>query len=136
LVNSSFYDFLKTCLNLILNNRFISKNYTSEAHGIESALIPKDDDDCLVGSNDHLRSYTVYSKYPNHVFDESKGWHSDPSLRVECFEVSRSEKCCPTLEVTSNSYAATFFPHLMGSYTLTDDYKVSGRRVYKQINNE
>ena len=64
----------------------------------------------------------------------SQGWHFDPSLRVECFDRMQSEDCCPTIEVTSNSYGATFFPQLMGTYMMSNDYQVSGRRIYQSQN--
>ena len=49
------------------------------------------------------------------------------TLKLECFEPT---VCCPTVEVTSNSYGGTFFPQVMGSYVISDEYQVSGRRVY------
>ena len=79
---------------------------------------PINEGDCITESTE----FNVYTKYPNHVFDESQGWHFDPSLRVECFDLNH--KCCPTIEISSNSYGATFFPQLMGTYFLTDDYQV------------
>ena len=49
----------------------------------------------------------------------------------------QSQDCCPTIQVTSNSYGATFFPQLMGTYIMSSDYQVSGRRIYRsQSNND
>ena len=78
-----------------------------------------------------MTNFTVYTKFPSHLLDDSRGrWNEDPSFRIECFDANKS--CCPSVEVTSNSFAATFYPHLMGSYLLDPQYQVSGRRVYKQ----
>ena len=83
-----------------------------------------------------MNEFNVFTKYPNHVFDESQGWHFDPSLRVECFDMIQSQDCCPTIQVTSNSYGSTFFPQLMGTYIMSNDYQVSGRRIYRSQSND
>ncbi len=128
-------------LDLADRRWYVGSNYSSDSHGLESpvtrqqCVAPEDGD----GKNNNANKknlYRVYTKYPNHVFDNSAGWHADPSIRMECYDIARSQNCCPTVEVTSNSYGSTLFPHLMGTYVLTSDYQVSGRRVYQQVNGE
>ena len=122
---------------LDLNDRkwFIGSNYSSDSHGLETPVTVQQcvEEDVPLTKEPAGGNFLVYTKYPNHVHDHSAGWHKDPSVRLECFDVARSQNCCPTVEVTSNSYGSTLFPHLMGSYVLTSDYQVSGRRVYKQM---
>ncbi len=77
----------------------------------------------------------MYTKrYPKHLFDESQGWQPDPSLRVECFD--STVECCPSVEITSNSFGSTFWPQLMGTYFISKDFLVSGRRYYKHQDKE
>ena len=93
--------------------------------GFESVQATNDASECITDMKFNVET----TKHPNHLFDTPPGWHYDPALRVECFE---EQECCPTLELSSNSYGATFFPHLMGSYLISPDYRVSGRRVYRR----
>ena len=58
----------------------------------------------------------------------------DPSLRVECFNSENAQQCCPIVEITSNSHASNLYPEVMGTYMMSNDYQVSGRRVYHQQN--
>ena len=64
------------------------------------------DQDCITD----MTEFNTYTKYPNHILDNSQGWHYDPSLRVECFDIENIQQCCPTVEITSNSYASELFP--------------------------
>ena len=41
------------------------------------------DQDCITD----MTEFNTYTKYPNHILDNSQGWHYDPSLRVECFDI-------------------------------------------------
>ena len=75
---------------------------------------------------------SVFTRQPRHVLDEVSGWKQDPTLRIECFDpVKNLQKCCPTLELTSQGLAGELYPDKMGSYILMKEIILSGRRVYK-----
>lgn len=116
----------KHLLQFVTYFRMIGKNYTTnDRHGIESVQA-LNENDCLTD----VDTFNVYSRRnPKHLFDETQGWFNDPSLRVECYDTK--QVCCPTVEVRSESYGATFYPHAMGTYIISNDYQVSGRRVYR-----
>ena len=109
---------------------YVGSNMT--LNGFESVQATNSDEECITD----MSKFNVETKHPNHLFDTPQGWHFDPALRVECFEEEKSNQCCPTLEISSNSYGATFFPQLMGSYLMSTENKVSGRRVYVHTNGQ
>ena len=129
--NLNDVNYIYTWLNLNGDLKWhVGSNFTSKSHEIESRQYINPADQYCVSD---MTEFKIYTKYPSHVLDDSQGWNFDPSLRVECFDSNKSQKCCPTIEVSSE-LSATFYPQAMGSYVMSDEYQVSGRRVYKQSN--
>ena len=112
------------------NFRHIGNNFTIKEHELESKHYLNPEENCVTD----MTAFNVFNKYPHHVLDTSQGWNMDPSLRVECFNLDNAQQCCPIVEITSNSHASNSYPEVMGTYMMSNDYQVSGRRVYHQQN--